>query len=156
MANLLAAPFNSLLSQRVENRIRGRGVGEGLEPSLSLGLITRTVWSEVRKILYQTKWLVLLIILSIIPIVNLLAPIAWIYFGARMLSVEYIEYPMANKGLFFRQVKQSIKKDRFASVGFGLGVMLITLIPVVNFFAMPVAVAAATAYWVDRLDQYAD
>ncbi len=152
VANFLAAPFNSLLSQRVENDLRG-AVAKETGTNLTLGLVGRTVLSEARKILYQIKWLVLLAILSIIPFINVFAPVAWVYFGARMLSVEYVEYPISNKGLFFKQVRLRIKADRFASIGFGLGVMIITLVPMLNFFAMPVAVAGATSYWVNRLEK---
>jgi len=41
------------------------------------------------------------------------------------------------------------KKKR--TFGFGLGVMLLTFIPVINFVAMPVAVAGASKMWVDKL-----
>jgi hypothetical protein len=37
------------------------------------------------------------------------------------------------------------------SLGFGSGVMLGTMIPIVNFIIMPVAVCGATVYWVEQL-----
>jgi len=40
------------------------------------------------------------------------------------------------------------KKQTF---GFGLGIMLLTFIPVINFVAMPVAVAGASKLWVEKL-----
>ena len=48
-----------------------------------------------------------------------------------------------------------MKPKRLTALGFGGGVMLMMLIPGLNFLAMPAAVAGATALWVDRLKQEA-
>ena len=60
---------------------------------------------------------------------------------------------MGNHDLYFTAVKTTLKADRVCALGFGLGLMLITLIPVVNFVAMPVGVVSASAYWVKRLSR---
>ena len=153
LANLIAAPFNALLAERVEALLDGRQVPAFQGFKSVPGLLGRTVWSELRKIAYQLKWLLVLLLLSIIPGLNLLAPIAWAYFGAWMLSIGYGEYPMGNHGLYFAEVKARLKADRSAAMGMGAGIMLLTLIPVLNFLAMPVGVAAGTALWVRRLDK---
>jgi len=44
---------------------------------------------------------------------------------------------------------------RVLSYGFGGSALLMTMIPVVNFLAMPVCVAGATAMWVKELQQQA-
>ena len=41
------------------------------------------------------------------------------------------------------------------ALGFGAGLMLMTLVPVLNFLAMPVGVTGATALWVERLKNQA-
>jgi len=58
--------------------------------------------------------------------------------------LEYNDYPLANRGHFFEDVKTYNRKNRMRSLGLGTAVFLMTSIPVVNFFAMPVAVAGAT------------
>lgn len=152
LANLIAAPFNSLLSERVELLLGGKPVPPFEGFKTIPGLLTRTIWSELRKIVYQVKWLILLLICSVIPGVNLLAPFAWVYFGAWMLSIEYGEYPMGNHGHFFADVKSKLKADRATAMGMGAGIMLLTLVPGLNFLAMPVGVASGTALWVKRLE----
>ena len=42
-------------------------------------------------------------------------------------------------------------EQRPLALGFGLAALCMTLIPVVNFIAMPAAVAGATALWIERL-----
>ena len=43
--------------------------------------------------------------------------------------------------------KTAMKRIRLTALGFGGGVTLLMLVPFVNFVAMPVAVAGATALW---------
>ena len=150
IANLIAAPFNSMLAYKVEQHLRGGHVNLEDEPS-ALSVMGRTLSSEAKKIVHMLKWLVVLLIITVIPGINMIAPFAWMIYGVWMLSLEYVDYPMSNHGMFFKEEVSLLKRNRFISLGFGSGVMLMTLIPVVNFFAMPVSVAASTALWVDRL-----
>ena len=149
VANLIAAPFNAILAQKVEAKLLGREVE--FEDASVISVIGRTLESEVKKMAHMLKWLILLLILTVLPGVNFIAPFAWMIYGAWMLSLEYADYPMGNHELYFKDELIRLKKNKFKSLGFGSGIMLITAIPVVNFFAMPVSVAAGTAYWVDRL-----
>ncbi|MGB5706828.1 MAG: sulfate transporter CysZ, partial [Arenicellales bacterium] len=151
VANLIAAPFNSLLSERVEKLMDGQVDLETKRGESITSMAMRTVWSELRKIIYQLKWLVGLLIISFIPGLNIVAPFAWIYFGAWTLAIEYVDYPMGNHGMFFAQVKQVLKQDRWRALGLGSGVMLLTLVPILNFVAMPIGVISGTLYSVKRI-----
>lgn len=150
VANLIAAPFNSLLAERIEALLEGRPVESDPGIRALLADAGRSVSSEVRKILYQLGWLVVLLLLSIIPVVNLAAPAAWAWFGAHMLSIEYVDYPMGNHKLYFSDVRRSLAGDRWTALGLGTGIMLLTLVPVLNFLAMPAGVASGTVYYVRR------
>ena len=130
LANLIAAPFNSMLSERIELLLGGKPMPPFAGYHTIPGLLSRTLWSEFRKITYQIKWLIALLVLSIIPGLNLIAPFAWIYFAAWMLSIEYGEYPMGNHGLYFSQVKARLKAERATAMGMGAGIMLLSLVPV--------------------------
>lgn len=149
-ANLMAAPFNSLLSAKIEQNLNGSNVEIDNSLAALTKIAARTIWSEIRKLLYQVKWLCLLLILSLIPGINLIAPFAWFYFAAWMLAINYVDYPMGNHDHYFSQVKQSLNKDRMTALGLGSGILLLTLIPGLNFFAMPVGVVSASIYHVNR------
>ena len=142
-ANLIAAPFNSLLSARIEAFITGQKP-EDINSDGFIRLMTRTTKSEIQKILYAIKWFIPLIILTIIPVINIAAPFLWIMFAAWFFALEYNDYPLANRGLFFEDIKSYNRKNRMRSLGLGSAVFILTSIPIVNFFAMPVAVAGAT------------
>lgn len=85
-----------------------------------------------------------------IPVVQLAAPAVWVIFSAWVLSLEYLEYPLGNRGMLFRDVRVEVARHRGEAMGFGLAVTLLTLIPVVNFLAMPVAVSGATKLCLER------
>lgn len=153
IANLIAAPFNSILAERVEKRLKGLPVPEFQGYKSLPGIVARTFRSEFSKILYALKWLVLLLLITVIPVVNVIAPFAWAIYGAWMLAITYADYPMGNHELYFKEELPLLKKHRAHALGFGGTLSLITLIPVVNFLAMPVGVAGGTAFWVDRLSR---
>jgi CysZ protein len=63
------------------------------------------------------------------------------------MALEYADYPMANHGLKFVEQHRRMKSQRLVALGFGGAVNLIMLIPLLNFVAMPAAVAGATVLW---------
>ena len=143
IANLIAAPFNSLLSARIEAFLTGQKP-EDINSDSFIRLMARTTKSEIQKILYAIKWFIPLIIITIIPAVNIISPFLWILFAVWFFALEYNDYPLANRGLFFEDIKSYNRKNRMRSLGLGSAVFILTSIPVINFFAMPVAIAGAT------------
>ncbi len=146
LANLVAAPFNGLLSEAVEYHLHGKKL-EGDWKQL-LRDILPSIYSELRKMLYFALRAVPLLLLLLIPGINVVASVLWILFSAWMMTVQYIDYPMANHHLFFKEQRARLRKRPVLAWSFGGLVMLATMIPVLNFFVMPAAVAGATALWV--------
>ena len=58
---------------------------------------------------------------------------------------------MANHLLHFSTQRKLLRSRRFLAYSFGGGSLLLTMIPLLNFLAMPVSVAGATAMWVGEL-----
>ncbi len=155
LANLIAAPFNAILAERIENRLNGLAVPAFQSYKTLPSIVARTFRSELSKLWYMAKWLMLVLILSIIfmfiPGMAIIVPILWTLFGAWMLAIEYIDYPMGNHELYFDEELRSLKKYPSHALSFGWLISLMTTIPVLNFLAMPVGVAGATTMWVDKL-----
>jgi len=143
IANLIAAPFNSILSAKIEAMLTGKKP-EDINADGFIKLMLRTLKSETQKIFYAIKWFIPLIIVTIIPAVNIISPFLWILFAVWFFALEYNDYPLANRGLFFEDIKTYNRKNRMRALGLGSAVFVLTSIPVINFFAMPVAVAGAT------------
>lgn len=151
VANLIGAPFNSVLADKIEKRLGGE-IPDSKTSVLSLakeGMVA--MGSEFRKLLYLISWSIPLLILFLIPGLNIAAPFLWAMFGAWMMAFAYVDYPMGNHGMTFKEEKVLLRKNRGLALGFGSAVLLMTLVPILNFFAMPAGVAGATLLWVERL-----
>jgi CysZ protein len=151
VANLIAAPFNALLAEKVELHLTGRPLSEGGGFAKAMRELVPTLVDEVRKVLYSLLWAVPFLILFLIPGVNLAAPVLWFLYTAWMLALQYVDYPMGNHGFKFSAMRSGLRKRRLLGLGFGAAAAGMTLIPVLNFIVMPSAVAGATALWVGEL-----
>jgi CysZ protein len=153
VANLISAPFNSYLSASVEKKLTGSGPANLVtEPVWKT--VVRTVAAEARKTLYFLMWLIPLGLLTIIPVINVVAPFAWFLFAAWSFSIEYTDSPLGNRGLLFDEIREYNRKNRMRSLGLGTGVFVMTSIPFLNFLAMPVAVCAATKMTIKTSEQH--
>jgi CysZ protein len=151
LANLVAGPFNGLLAAAVERHLTGRRDDQALTWRVILAETVRAVRAELKKLMYFALWAIPCLILFVIPGVNLLAAPVWFLFGGWMLAIEYLDCPLGNHGQPFPQVKTVLQTRRKLALGFGCTVMALTMIPILNFVAMPVGVAGATALYVDQL-----
>ncbi|MFV1998231.1 MAG: sulfate transporter CysZ [Acidiferrobacterales bacterium] len=154
--NFIGAPFNGLLSEKVERKLAPPELESRPRKSHFFSDIFSSIAGEVKKYsVFLVVW-ILLIAATVTPIVNIvtgppaaiLAPI----FGAWMMALEYISYPMNNHNKYFSDVRRWLRKNRMLGLGFGFAVMVATLVPVLNLIVMPAAVAGATALWVERRD----
>jgi CysZ protein len=147
LANIIASPFNGMLSEAVERH---------LNPALSdlefswqrlLDDIPRTLAAELRKLAYIALRALPLVVLTLIPGLNLAAPALWLLFGAWMLSLEYIDFPLGNHRAVFPRVLEEMRARRRLTLGFGASMTILTMIPGLNFLAMPIGVAGATSLY---------
>ena len=151
VALLIASPFNALLAEKVEELITGKPVKslEGLGAALMA--LPRGILRELSKLIYYLPMAALVLVISFIPLLNVVAPLLWFLLGAWMMSLQFLDYPMDNHLLSFADVKEAARSRRLSSMGFGGVVALCTGIPVVNFFVVPAAVAGATLLWCEEL-----
>ncbi len=151
LANIVGAPFNDLLAARVLARKAGRPVPEGGWSDL-LREGPRAVGNAMRALAYTLMWALPLLLLSLVPVANLVAPLLWTVFNAWMLAIEYADYPLGARGLSFREQRAVLAADRSRALGLGFATLVATSIPVVNLAAMPAAVAGATLLFGDVRD----
>tara|TARA_B110000285_G_scaffold203002_1_gene238754 strand:+ start:1937 stop:2677 length:741 start_codon:yes stop_codon:yes gene_type:complete len=149
LANFIAAPLNGLLAEKVQLHLIGQDLGAANLGSIVTS-IPRSVGREISKLTYYLPRIVLLLVLTLIPGLNVVAPWLWILFSAWMMAIQYVDYPMDNNGVSFQKMKRGLSQQRLLHLGFGGGVSLLLMVPVVNFFAMPIAVAGATALYVNE------
>lgn len=151
VALLIASPFNSLLAEKAEEIITGKPV-QGPETLVqTLLLFPRSIMRELTKFLYYLPLLLVVVVLVWIPPFTALAPLLWLLFGAWMMAVQYLDYPMDNHQLSFTAVKAAARNRRLNSLSFGAVVALVSGVPILNFFVVPAAVCGATLFWCEEL-----
>ncbi|AZC22658.1 MULTISPECIES: sulfate transporter CysZ [Pseudomonas] len=148
LANIIAAPFNGFLAEKVETVVRGTDDFPPFSWGELLAMIPRTLSREMRKLGYFLPRAIGLFILSLIPVVNLVAAPLWLLFGIWMMAIQYIDYPADNHKMSWQDMLAWLRQKRWQSLGFGGIVYLALMIPFVNILMMPAAVAGATLFWV--------
>jgi CysZ protein len=144
-ATIIASPFLGELSKQVEFSTT-RVVNEFVETPWWQQILPALA-RELRKLGYHIPRLALLAILSVVPVINLIAPFAWLGFGAWMMAAQFADYANENRGLPFKDTLTQLEQSRLPALGFGACTTLAMAIPLLNFFVIPVAVAGGTLLW---------
>ncbi|WP_207937833.1 sulfate transporter CysZ [Pseudomonas sp. 51_B] len=152
VANVIAAPFNGFLAEKVEVVVRGKDPFPAFSWGELVAMVPRTFGREMRKLAYFLPRAIGLFILSLIPVVNVVAAPLWLIFGVWMMAIQYIDYPADNNKMSWQDMLAWLRSKRWQSLGFGGITYLALLIPGVNVLMMPAAVAGATLFWVRERD----
>lgn len=144
LANLLLAPFNGLLSQQVERALTGRLT---TAPQETIGAaMRRSTKQAVWRLSFVAVRVLGVFLLGLIPVVGVVAVPLGVVLGAWLLALEFSDNPIGNWAWEPARQHAFMRAHRPGMIGFGLSVMALSLVPVVNFALIPAAVAGMTAY----------
>ena len=148
VANFIAAPFNGLLSEKIEAHLSGKTPADTGISSFFKDM-PRMLGREWQKLLYALpRAIVLFVLFLFLPVIG---PILWFLFTSWLLAIQYVDYPYDNHKIAFSTMRQQLRNQPGNSFAFGVTVNIACMIPLFNLFVMPIAVCGATAMWVDRL-----
>lgn len=148
LANFIAAPFNALLAEKVEQQLTGENLTE-MTMAEMMKDVPRMFKREWKKMWYSIPRLIALFLLSFIPVLGQsVVPVLTFMFGAWLLAIQYCDYPFDNHKISFMQMRNALIQHRTMNFTFGALVSLFTMVPFLNLVAMPVAVCGASAMWV--------
>ena len=151
---ILTSPFHALLAEKVEEAITGEPVPALDGVAAALLEVPRAFFREIRKVLYYLPMALGVLLITAIPVINAVAPLAWFLLGAWMMSLQFVDYPMDNHRLPFRDVRDACAARRLSTTGFGGAVAFFTGIPLLNLVVIPAAVIGATLLWCEELRQH--
>ncbi|QLB20397.1 sulfate transporter CysZ [Vespertiliibacter pulmonis] len=148
LANFIAAPFNALLAEKVEQQLTGENLTE-MTMAEMMKDVPRMLKREWQKMWYSIPRLIALFLLSFMPVLGQsVVPVLTFMFGAWLLAIQYCDYPFDNHKISFMQMRNALLQQRTMNFTFGALVSLFTMVPFLNLVAMPVAVCGASAMWV--------
>jgi CysZ protein len=150
ITTFIAAPFYGILAEKIETKLTGSSLPE--EPIAAL--LVRTFKRELLKLWYFISRgllvLIVLIALFFIPLLgNLTGLVISAAWAAWCMTVQYTDYAADNHQIAFTDMRQELRARPLTTYSLGGLVMAGSMIPIVNIFMMPVAVAGATVYWTD-------
>ena len=151
LANLVGSPFYGVIAQRVIVAEVADNQSNALN---EIGLL-RGAWNSlVRELQLIGCFLprtvvvgIMAVMLSFIPVVNLLAPIIAGGWAAWCLCLQYLDYAADSQGVTFLALRKKVSGNRLNSIGFGLSAMLASAIPLVNLVMLPASVVAGSLLW---------
>lgn len=147
VTNWIAAPFNGLLSEKVEAHLTGESPPD-LGFSALLKDVPRTLSREWCKLKYYLPRAIgFLLLFFVLPGIGQLL---WFLFTAWMMAVQYCDYPFDNHRVDFNRMKSELNQRKGLSFSFGIIVTVFSMIPVLNLVVMPVAICGATLMWVEQ------
>ena len=133
--NLIAFPLNDLLAQQTENVL---GVQRPQDESLSAW--ARVIFLDIRKTVFGFILLVFCTLGLLIPGLNLLFFIAI----SVLTTFNFITYPQSRRQIGIAESLRWIHAHFASCLGFGILTGFLFSAPLLNIFALPVAVVGGT------------
>ncbi|MBW6512116.1 MAG: sulfate transporter CysZ [Desulfuromonadaceae bacterium] len=145
VGNLIAAPFNDILSEKTEAVLRGTGSDDPWSWRGFVHDVRRTVGDELKKLGIFIAAMVVILLLNLIPLAgSVLYAVLSLLLTLFFLALEYTGFVFSRKRLGFAVQRQYLLSRKALMGGFSVGVLVLLTIPLLQFFCIPVAVVAAT------------
>ncbi len=141
VTSLVGGPFFSALAARIEAAETGTQPDAG--QSL-LAAVASTIGRELAKLGYHLPRLLGLLLLSLVPVVGVMASPLTFAFTAWLMALQFTDLSFENHGQAFSDTRRTLRARMLAAMGFGLPVALALSIPVVNLLLLPGVVAGGT------------
>ena len=144
VGNLIASPFNDILSEKVELLLGGSEINENSWRDI-ISDSWKIIKEEAKRMAAFAALMILLIPINFVPgfgqiVYTVLSSLLLIFF----LTVEYFSYPLYRKSLTFKDQRKYIFSHKLLSFGFGCGVFCLLAIPLLQLMTIPLSVVGST------------
>ena len=151
LANLIGSPFYGVIAQRV---IAAEVGDNQSNVSNESGLLSGAWNSLVRELQLIGYFLprtavvgIVTLLLSVIPVLNLLAPILAASWAAWCLCLQYLDYAADSENITFADLRNKVSASRLSSMGFGFTATIASAVPLLNLLMLPASVVAGSLLW---------
>ena len=147
IATIIASPFYGLLADKAERIINGTH-GDDMTVFELIKDIPRILKRELRKQLFFLPLALLCLVISFVPVINIISPVLWFVLTSYFGCLQYADYSYDNHKISFNQIEQDLKGSFLSSFCMGAVIALSLSIPLLNLFVPAAAVCAGTRYFV--------
>lgn len=146
VGNVIAGPLLDLLAERALEDLRGAPLPRGgpwlPEAAASVGR------QMVKLFVFGSVQLGLLLLL-LVPVAGLLHPVLATLVTVAFLAMEYLDYPLGADRRPLGERLGYVFRHPATSFGFGTALLVIVLVPLVGYLALPCCVVGATLLYHD-------
>jgi len=152
IGSVVAAPFNDLISERVETLMTGARFEEPFQLRRFVGDIARMFGNALGLVSIIVPVNILLLLLNLIPVVGsiayaVIAFLATSYFA----GMPFFDFPLDRRRLSFGRKLSVVWRYRRSVAGVGASFIAMTFIPIVGFLGLNIAAVAATTIFVEDI-----
>ncbi|MCK5759700.1 MAG: EI24 domain-containing protein [Candidatus Delongbacteria bacterium] len=149
LSAVINAPFNTLLSEKVEEAYTGK---KFKSPLSFFSQIKHDIMYELKKLLFFIVLLIIPLPLWFIPVIGggiytFVSSIILMY----TLTFDFLDYPMERDMLDLKHRRMMIFKRPGIWVGYGGLMFFIFLIPLLNILVWPILITSGTLLYIDKL-----
>ncbi|MFC5047580.1 EI24 domain-containing protein [Aquimarina hainanensis] len=139
----LSAPFMSPVSEKVERHLVG-DISHIHRQTTFRAQLLRGIRINIRNLIRELIFILPLVVLSLIPVVGIVATILIFVVQAYYVGFGNMDYTM-ERHFSYKDSIEFVRKHRGVAIGNGLLFMLMLFIPVLGFiFTLPISVVAAS------------
>ena len=148
VATIIASPFYGLLADKVESLINGTH-GDDMGIFELIKDIPRILKRELKKQLFFLPLALICLVISFIPVINVISPVLWFLLTAWMGALQYTDYAYDNHKIPFSLMMSDLKNNAIPTFTIGATIAFMIAIPILNILIPPAAVCAGTKYYVE-------
>lgn len=148
---VLAAPFMSPLSEKIERHITGRPSGGGFRAMQVARDLVRGIRVNVRNLFRELGFSLLIVILAIfLPVLSPLAPVLIFLVQSYYAGFGNMDFAL-ERHFGYRESIRFVRDFRGLALGNGIVYLLLLMTGIGFLFALPLGVVAATLDSVERI-----
>ena len=141
---LIGAPFYVVLTRRAMTLVSVEPFPSANTSSTAIVQETASaVLRELSKIRRFIPWVLLALVISFIPVINVSAPIVWLLVNSWIFAFQFVDYPIDARQRPITETREWLAQHRAAALGVGAGVALCASVPFLNVVAFPAAIIGA-------------
>lgn len=148
VVGLVASPFNSMLSSRIEIMLTGKPVSEDRKKTLSAIMIGMgsTFKNEIKKLVFIITVAAFAFVLNLIPI---LYPVG-LFIVAVLFAIQFVDYSWSRHDLGFGTCLGDVLRNIIPYSLSGFLFLLLVSVPIINAFVPALATSYFTVLWLKR------
>lgn len=149
---IVTAPFNDLISRRVEEHLTGVVNDEPFSIGVLARDIARAVGGAMKLLFLMLLCQAAALLLNLIPgIGSAVYSVVGFTISSFFLGFQFFDFPLERRRMRFRDKLRVVWAFRWPVIGVGAPVILMAFIPVVGFLGLNIASIAAASIFVERV-----